>query len=102
MLGLGWSYGKLHRDLIKAVDKTCIQSLIFRCVQGALSVFISFMCLKYFSVSIVGIVCSLTPLIVCFLAYYILGEKIKTFDLISLIAVFASVCIIMIGGVGSG
>jgi len=75
MLSLGWSFGNLHKNLIGSVDKECLPSLVFRCVQGALSVFISFLCLKDFSVSIVGIVCSLTPLMVCLLAYFTLGEK---------------------------
>jgi drug/metabolite transporter (DMT)-like permease len=75
MLSLGWSFGSLHKNLIGSVDRECLPSLVFRCVQGALSVFISFLCLKYFSVSIVGIVCSLTPLMVCLLAYFALGEK---------------------------
>jgi drug/metabolite transporter (DMT)-like permease len=65
----------LHKNLIGSIEVECIPSLVIRCVQGALSVFISFLCLKYFSVSIVGIVCSLTPLMVCLLAYFVLGEK---------------------------
>lgn len=75
ILSLGWNYGKLHENLVGSVTKDCLPSLIFRCVQGALSVFISFLCLQYFSVCIVGVVCSLTPLMVCLLAYLALGEK---------------------------
>ncbi len=100
MISLGWSFGSLHKNLIGSVDRACLPSLVFRCVQGALSVFISFMCLKYFNVSIVGVVCSLTPLIVCLLAYFVLGEKTSNANIIGLIAIFGCVCLIMVGAEG--
>ncbi len=79
-LMLLWGAGHLKRDLVDAVDRKALPSLVFRCTQGGLSVFISFMCIKFFNVSTVGIVCSLTPLFVCLIAYWLLGERLKTFD----------------------
>jgi len=79
------------------VDGSNVFSLAFRCLQGALSVFISFICIKYFDVSTVGIVCSLTPLFVCMLAYFLLGERLKRLDQIALIFVVACVCLVMHG-----
>ena len=87
----------MHKNLIEAVSRDCIPSLVFRCIQGALSVFLSFLCIKYLSVSIVGVVCSLTPLIACLLAYILLNEKQTSQNIVSLIAIFSFVCLIMIG-----
>ena len=97
---LVWGFGHLKHDLIDSVDRKSLPSLIFRCSQGGLSVFISFMCIKFFNVSTVGIVCSLTPLFVCLIAYWLLGERLKTFDQIALVAVFVSVCMVILGANG--
>jgi len=95
-----WGWGHLKHDLIDSVDRRSLPSLIFRCAQGGLSVFISFMCIKFFNVSTVGIVCSLTPLFVCMLAYFLLGERLKFFDQMALLAVFASVLLVILGAEG--
>jgi drug/metabolite transporter (DMT)-like permease len=76
LLSLLMSHRNLKHELVDCVDRSSFPSLVFRCLQGALSVFISFMCIKYFDVSTVGIVCSLTPLFVCLLAYFMLGERL--------------------------
>jgi len=97
LLSLVMSHRKLRHDLVDCVDRETFPSLMFRCLQGALSVFISFMCIKYFDVSTVGIVCSLTPLFVCLLAYFVLGERLKRFDLAALFFVVACVSLVMLG-----
>jgi uncharacterized membrane protein len=82
MLMLVWTgcAGGFRKNLIAPINRTNIVSLTFRCLQGGLSVFISFLCIKYFNVSTVGIVCSMTPIFVCIMAYFILGERMKLFD----------------------
>jgi drug/metabolite transporter (DMT)-like permease len=95
-----YGYGQLKHSLIDSVDRKSLPSLIFRCTQGGLSVFISFMCIKFFNVSTVGIVCSLTPLFVCLIAYWLLGERLKTFDQVALVAVFVSVLMVILGAKG--
>lgn len=75
-----YNFGHLRHDLIDSIDRRQVPSLVFRCTQGGLSVLISFMCIKFFNVSTVGIVCSLTPLFVCLIAYWLLGERLKRFD----------------------
>jgi len=97
ILSLLMANRNLRYELIDCVDRSSVFSLAFRCLQGALSVFISFICIKYFDVSTVGIVCSLTPLFVCMLAYFLLGERLKRPDQISLIFVVACVCLVMLG-----
>lgn len=97
LLSLLMSRGNLRHELVDCVDRSSLPSLVFRCLQGALSVFISFMCMKYFDVSTVGIVCSLTPLFVCLLAYFMLGERLKRSDQMALVFVVACVCLVMLG-----
>jgi len=55
------------------------------------------MTVKNFSVSTVGIVCSLAPIFCCIMAYFLLGERMKKVDYFALIAVFASVCLVILG-----
>ena len=73
-----WSYGSLKTTLIDSVDRSNLASLVFRCLQGAISLFITFLSIKFFNVSTVGIVCSLTPLFVCLFAYFLRGERLQT------------------------
>jgi len=58
------------------------------------------MLIKYFNVSTVGIVCSLMPLFVCVMAYFMLGERMKTFDWVSLGAVIGCVGLVIFGADG--
>ena len=71
-----WVNKDAKRVLIDGVERKSLGSLIFRCIQGGLSVMIAFMSIKYFSVSTVGIVCSLKPLIAMALSWAILRERI--------------------------
>ena len=59
-----------------------------------------FLCVKYFNVTTVGMVCSLTPLVVCILAYFILSERLRMFDMIALLTVFAAVMLVILGTSG--
>ena len=58
------------------------------------------MLIKYFNVSTVGIVCSLTPLFVCFMAYFLLGERMTPTDIAALGAVIACVSMVILGAAG--
>ena len=54
------------------------------------------MSLKYFNVSTVGVVCSLTPLIVCVIASYLLNERMKRRDMFTLGGVFVACMLVII------
>ena len=95
-----WLNKGLKKALFHTVDRKSAGALAFRCTQGGLSVFISFMSVKYFPVSTVGIVCSLTPLFVCVMAYFLLGERMRIFDWAALVAVFVSVSLVILGAEG--
>lgn len=99
-LMLVWGRGNLKHALWDSVDRSNVFSLTFRCLQGGISVLISYMCIKFFNVSTVGIVCSLTPLFVCFMAYFLLGERLKPSDWAALLAVFVAVLLVILGAEG--
>jgi drug/metabolite transporter (DMT)-like permease len=83
------------------VDCKTLPSLIFRCVQGAASVYISFSSINYFDVSTVGIVCSLKPILACILGVTILGEHMGYRDVVCMSAVFIAVFLVIFGSSGS-
>lgn len=86
--------------LIDSVDKERLPSLAFKSCQTTTSVFISFYAIKHFKVSTVGMVCSLTPLIACVLAFCMLGEKITLLNVLTICAVLASVFLVILGAEG--
>lgn len=100
VLMLCWGRGQLKHALWDSVDRSNVFSLAFRCMQGGVSVLISYMCIKFFNVSTVGIVCSLTPLFVCFMAYFLLGERLKASDWVALMVVFVAVLLVILGAEG--
>ena len=83
------------------VDCKTLPSLIFRCLQGGISVYISFSSINYFNVSTVGIVCSLKPIIACLFGVTILGESMSCKDVICMSAVFIAVFLVIFGSQGS-
>lgn len=92
-----WVNVNLKSMLYDQVERSNFWSLVFRCIQGGLSVQIGFLSVKFFDVSTVGLVCSLTPVLVCFLAWLLLGETLKMFDLIALGIVVMAVSLVILG-----
>lgn len=82
------------------VNCKVLPSIIFRCLQGGISVYISFSSINYFNVSTVGIVCSLKPMIALFFGLAILGEPMTCKDVIALSAVFVAVFLVIFGSEG--
>ena len=56
--------------------------------------------MKFFSVSIVGVVCSLTPLVACVLAALILKEKLTCWTVTSIFIVLGCVLMVIFGATG--
>lgn len=71
---LVWINKDIGNVMFGQVQASCWPSLIFRCFQGALSLFNGFLLLKYFYVSTITIVCALTPIFTVILAYFIFGS----------------------------
>lgn len=96
-----WINKDIGNVLFGQVQASCWPSLIFRCAQGALSLFNGFLLLKYFYVSTITIVCALTPIFTVILAYFIFGSQISPADIRALIAIFVAVGLILTGGNGT-
>ena len=90
----------VKKTLYDPVNCRVLPSLIFRCLQGGISVYISFSSINYFNVSTVGIVCSLKPMIALFFGLAILGEPMTCKDVIALSAVFIAVFLVIFGSEG--
>ncbi len=90
----------IKSTLIDAVERRTVPSLIFRCLQGGISVYISFSSVNYFNVSTVGIVCSLKPIIACLFGLTLLGERMGCKDFVFMSAIFTAVFLIIFGSEG--
>ncbi len=93
-----WINKDIMNVMFGQVQASCWPSLIFRCAQGALSLFNGFLLLKYFYVSTITIVCALTPIFTVIFAYFIFGSQVSSADIRSLIAIFMAVGLILTGG----
>ena len=92
---------KLKATLIDPVTKQDVPSIAFRCFQSAISVYIGFVCINYFTVSTVGVVCSLKPIIACIIGVVALGESMSLRDVVSMAAILGAVFLIVFGQTGS-
>ena len=79
------------------VDPDAKGALAFKTVQSTASIFISYNAMKYFTVSTVGVVCSLTPLVACVLAALILKEKLTCWTVSSIFIVLSCVLMVIFG-----
>lgn len=91
----------IKAELIDSVDSSNLKALVFRCGSGAVCQVIAFQSIKYFDVSTVGMVCSLAPIFVCVMAYFLLGERMNYPDVLFLFSVFCCVTLVLLGA-GSG
>lgn len=87
----------IKKTLIDPVDRTSAPSIAFRCFQSGISVYIGFMCVQFFTVSTVGVVCSMKPIIACIIGVICLGEKMGCRDIVSMAAILGAVFLIIFG-----
>ena len=102
ILLLLWFNVQIKEIMYTSVDKSrdALIALIFKAVQSAASVLISYNAMKYFAISTTNVVTSLTPLVGVILAWLILGESINRWIVISVIIVLSSVLMIILGAEG--
>lgn len=55
------------------------------------------MSLNYFTVSTVGIVCALKPIIACFIGVFLLGERMGCYDIVSMSCILGAVLLVILG-----
>lgn len=90
----------LKHVMYDRVDPAAKGALAFKTAQSTASIFISYTAMKYFSVSTVGVVCSLTPLVACVLAWLILKERLTCWTVSSIFIVLACVLLVIFGATG--
>ena len=94
----------LNKNLVyinwTSVDPKSWNALAFKATQSVVSILISYNAMKYFSVSVTGIVCSLTPLFAVFFAWVILGENISWWNIVSVCVILTCVCLVILGAQG--
>ena len=91
----------LKHIMYDRVDPDAKGALAFKTIQSTASIFITYNAMKYFSVSTVGVVCSLTPLIACILAALILKERLSCWTVSSVFIVLACVMLVIFGAIGT-
>ena len=91
---------KIKHIMYDSIDPDSKGALAFKTVQTTLSIFISYNAMKYFPVSTVGVVCSLTPLIACILAAIVLKERLTFWTIASVAIVLSCVMMVLFGAKG--
>ena len=94
----------LNKELVyinwTSIDPKSTGALAFKSVQSVISILISYNAMKYFSVSVTGIVCSMTPLFAVFFAWIILGEHISWWNILSVCVILTCVFLVILGAQG--
>ena len=70
--------------------------LWMRTIQGILTMFITFTAIKFFTLTLVAAVNNLAPLVTGVLAYFILGENLKTYKLVQLFVAFGGALLMIL------
>ena len=89
---------RLKKAVWDGVNRTNVGPLIFRTIQGSTANIISLSLNKYLNLTIISIVTNMSPLISMVLAYLILKEKIKGFEVFMLFMTIVGILVVIVGG----
>jgi len=99
---LGLSLNKRLKSIMwDTVHVDTIPSLCFKTFQGSIGVLLAYYAIRAFQISTVGIVSSISPLLVCLMAYLVLGEKVKATEIVGLVIVIIGIILVVIGVQGT-
>ena len=70
--------------------------LWMRTIQGQMTIFINFTAIKFFTLTLVAVVNNFAPLVTVVLAYFILGENLKTYKLVQLFVAFGGALLMIL------
>ena len=79
------------------IDPDSKWALAYKTVQTTASIFIQYNAMKYFSVSMTGVIYSFTPLVACMLAALLLKEKLTFYTIFSVVIVLSCVMMVLFG-----
>lgn len=90
----------VNKELKKAVwdgvDKKSAGPLVFRSIQGTMTNIINYSVTKYLPLTMIAIVNNMGPLVTLVLAYLILKERIKRFEILMIVLTVAGVLVVVI------
>lgn len=81
-----------------SVKRDCIFPLATRTITGNFAIYVNFMSVKYFPLTLVAMIINCAPLVQLVLARPILGEKIKWSDIFSTMITFTCIALVILGG----
>jgi drug/metabolite transporter (DMT)-like permease len=84
--------------MYNSVDAASVPPLATRVITGNFAIFVNFMAVKYFSLTVVAMVINCAPLVTMVLAAPILGEKTTLSQVVSLLFAFGGVLLMILGG----
>lgn len=88
----------LKKAVWDGVNRGNVGPLIFRTIQGSTANIISLSLNKYLDLTIIAIVTNMSPLISMVLAYLILKEQVKKFEVFMLVLTIVGILIVILGG----
>jgi len=90
----------VNKNLKKAVwddvDRKSAGPLIFRSIQGSATNIINYSVTKYLPLTIIAIVNNMGPMLTVILAYFILKERLRLFDVVMLVLTIGGVLLVVI------
>lgn len=78
------------------VDRKSVGPLIFRSIQGTCTNIINYSVTKYLPLTMIAIVNNMGPLVTLVLAYFILKENVKRFEILMIVLTVAGVLVVVI------
>ena len=92
----------VNKELKKAVwddiNKKNVSPLIVRTIQGSISNIINYSVTKYLPLTMIAIVNNLGPPVTVFLAFIVLKERLKGFEIFMITLTVAGIMTVVIGG----
>jgi drug/metabolite transporter (DMT)-like permease len=73
-------------------------ALTVRVVTGNVAIFVNFMAVKYFKLTVVAMIINCAPILTIFLAGPLLGEKVQKSEVFSLILATGGIAFMIFGG----
>ena len=92
-----WLNFSLKKNVYNGINRTNVNPLIYRTVQGSISNMINYSVAKFIPSSIISVVNSLSPIITVCLAFFLLKEIIKWFDIFICTLNFTAIAVTIFG-----
>jgi drug/metabolite transporter (DMT)-like permease len=87
--------------MYNSIDAASVPPLATRVITGNIAIFVNFMAVKFFKLTMVAMVINCAPFVSIFLAGPILGEKITLEGFLSLLFAFAGISLMILGSEGT-